>query len=293
KQDLDTALSYSDQAIKADPNYAPAWAQRSQILRKMANVVLIENAPGFSRARESAQKAIALDPKLAAGYLAMGLIQINHIWDWEGAEVYLKKAALLEPGSAEVVGARAHLARMLGRVDEAIEQYRHAIALDPLRANSHLALGYELFVAGRYAEAEAALQQAQELNPQLSSLHVTRGQSLLLEGRSQEALAEMEQETADWQRLTGEAEAYFALGRREAADGALKKLIATHQNDCAAQIAEVYAYRGEPEKAFEWLDRAYRQRDPGTPEFRNAPLMKNLRQDPRYAELLKKMRLPA
>src|SRR5262249_40792679 len=116
KQDLDTALSYSDQAIKADPNYAPAWAQRSQILRKMANVVLIENAPGFSRARESAQKAIALDPKLAAGYLAMGLIQIDHIWDWEGAEVSLKKAALLEPGSAEVVGARAHLARMLGRV---------------------------------------------------------------------------------------------------------------------------------------------------------------------------------
>jgi hypothetical protein len=72
----------------------------------------------------------------------------------------------------------------------------------------------------------------------------------------------------------------------------LKKLIATHQNDCAAQIAEVYAYRGETDKAFEWLDRAYRQRDPGTPELKSDPLMRSLHQDPRYTDLLKKMRLP-
>jgi len=86
--------------------------------------------------------------------------------------------------------------------------------------------------------------------------------------------------------------AYYALQRREDSDHALNKLMATHQNDCAYQIAEVYAYRKETEKAFKWLDRAFQQRDPGVPDFKSNPLMKSLRQDPRFAELLKKMRLP-
>jgi TolB-like protein/DNA-binding winged helix-turn-helix (wHTH) protein/Flp pilus assembly protein TadD len=292
KRDLDTALSFANQAIKLDANCASAWAQRSGVLRTMANVALIENREGFRRARESAERAIALDPNLAAGYLAMAMLQINHDWDWERAEVSLKRAGMLEPGSADVLGDRAYLARTLGRVDQAIELYKQAIALDPLRGNFHLALGYELYFVGRYEEAQAALQRAQELNSQLSSLHLTRGQILFSEGRQQEALAEMENETGDWEKLSGEALAYFALGRREESDGALKKLIAGHQNDCAYQIAEVYAYRGETDKAFEWLDRAYRQRDPGTPELKTNPLMRSLRPDPRYAQLLKKMRLP-
>src|SRR5580692_3849899 len=105
KRDIDKALSYSDQAIKLDANYAPAWAQRSQVLRTMANLALIENTEAFHRARESAQKAIAFDPNLAAGYLAMAMIQINYDWDWEGADVSLRRAGLLEPGSAEVLRA--------------------------------------------------------------------------------------------------------------------------------------------------------------------------------------------
>jgi TolB-like protein/DNA-binding winged helix-turn-helix (wHTH) protein/Flp pilus assembly protein TadD len=292
KRDIDKALSYSDQAIKLDANYAPAWAQRSQVLRTMANLALIENTEAFQRARESAQKAIALDPNLADGYLAMAMVQINYDWDWEGADVSLRKAGMLEPGSSEVLRDRAILARVLGGVDEAIELYKQAIALDPLKANFHLALGYELYIGGRYEEARDALQRAQDLNPQLSSLHLIRGLILLAEGHLQEARAEMENETGEWEKWTGEPLAYYTLGRLEESDGALKKLIATYQNDCAFQIGEVYAYRGETDKAFEWLDRAYRQRDPGTPELKTDPLMKGLRQDRRYIELLKKMRLP-
>jgi TolB-like protein/DNA-binding winged helix-turn-helix (wHTH) protein/Flp pilus assembly protein TadD len=292
KRDLDAALSYADQAIKLDVNYAPAWAQRSRVLRVMAGVGPTESTEGFHRARESAAKAIALDPNLASGYLAMAMVQMNPGWDWQGAETSLKKAALLEPGSAAVLFNRAYLSRMLGRVEEAIELYRQAVALDPLRADFHLALGYELYLVGRYEEAQAALQRAQDLNPQLLSLHLARGQALFSEGRPQEALAEMENETGEWEKLSGEALAYYALGHREESEGSLKKLIATYQNNCAYQIAEVYAYRGEIDKAFEWLDRAYRQRDPGTPEMKSNPLMRNLRLDRRYAELLKKMHLP-
>ena len=292
REDLTKALAYSQQAIKLDPNYAPAWAQQSQVLERLARVGLIDSADGFRRARESAEKAIALDPTSAGGYMTLALVQINHDWDWDGADAFLKKAAPLEPGSAAVLGIRAHLARILGRTDEAIGLYKQAIALDPLRANYHLALGYQLYVAGRYEEAVAALQKARELNPQLSSLYLTNGQILLSEGRWQSALAEMEKETGEWEKLSGEVLAYHALGQRGESDKALKKLIATHQNDAAFQIAEGYAYRGEVDKAFAWLDRAYQQRDPGTPEFKTDPLMKSLRQDPRFTEILKRMRLP-
>jgi len=290
--DLDKALSYADQAVKLDANYASAWAQRSQVLETMARIGRSENAEGYRHARESAEKAIALDPTLATGYLAMAMVQMNHDWDWEGADTSLKRAGLLEPGSAEVLRSRAYLARELGRVDEAIQLYQQAIGLDPLKANFYLALGYELYVGARYGETQAMLQRAQDLNPQLSSLHLTRGQILLSEGRQREALAEMANDIGEWQKLSGESLAFYALGRREESDGTLQKLIATHQNDCAYQIAEVYAYRGEADKAFEWLDRAYRQRDPGTPELKSDPLMKSLRQDRRYSELLKKMSLP-
>jgi TolB-like protein/DNA-binding winged helix-turn-helix (wHTH) protein/Tfp pilus assembly protein PilF len=292
KEDLEKALSYADQAIKLDAGYAPAWAQRAQVLQTLASVALIENADGFRRARESAEKAIALDPNLATGYMALGLVQINHDWDWEGADESLKKASVLEPGSATVLGNRAYLARNLGQLEKAIELRREAIALDPLRANFHLAFGYELFLLGRFDEAKAALQRAQELNPQLSSLHLTRGTILLLEGHQLESLAEMEKETGEWEKLSGESMAYYALQHREDSDHALNKLIATHQNDCAYQIAELYAYRKETGKAFKWLDRAFQQRDPGAPDFKSNPLMKSLRQDPRFPELLKKMRLP-
>jgi len=291
REDLTKALAYSERAIKLDANYAPAWAQNSQVLERLARIGLIDNADGFRRARESAERAISLDAGSATGYMTLALVQMNHDWDWEGADASLKKAALLEPGSAAVLANRAHLVRILGRVEEAVALYEQAIALDPLRANFHLALGYELYFLDRNEGALAALQNAQELNPQLSSLHLTYGQILLAQGRWQSALEDIEKETGDWEKLSGEVLAYHALGRREESENALKTLIATHQNDAAYQIAEAYAYRGEIEKAFAWLDRSYRQRDPGTPELKTDPLTKTLRQDPRFAKLLKRMHL--
>ena len=292
KPDLEQALSYADQAVKLDASYAPAWAQRALVLETMASYSLIENSYGYRRARESAEKSIALDPNLAEGYMVMGLIQTDHDWDWESADETFRRAGLLEPGSAEVLANRAYLARCLGHLDDAVKLHREAIALDPLSADFHLLLGYELYFMGRPEEALAELQRAQELNPRISALHLTRGKILFSNGHPQEALNEIEKETGEWEKLSGEALAYYVVGRRDEADMALKRLIATHQGDAAYQIAEAYAFQGEIDKAFEWLDRAYRQRDPGLPELKISPLMRSLRQDPRYTELLKKLRLP-
>jgi TolB-like protein/Tfp pilus assembly protein PilF len=286
------ALASADEAIKFDPDYAPAWALRSYVRSVMAAYNVTEMEDGYARARQDAKRAIALDPRLATGYLALGWIQMMHDWDWEQAGDSLSKAAQLEPGSVEVLRYRSSLFRTLGRLDEAIELYKEVIVLDPLRARSYSSLGGQLYYAGRYDEANAMLQKALELNPKKESDHFIRGQVLLAQGRPQQALTEIEQETSGILKLTGKALAYHSLGRPQDSDAALQQLIATSQQDSAFQIAEVYAFRGESDKAFAWLERAYRQRDGGLMFLKIDPLLKGLRQDPRYADLLTKMHLP-
>ena len=114
----------------------------------------------------------------------------------------------------------------------------------------------------------------------------------IAQGKAQQALAEIEKEPSQWAQLTGQALTYHALGREQDSNAALAALIAKYDTLSAYQIAQVHAYRGESDKSFEWLERAYKQRDTGLPSLNTDPLFKNLRHDPRYTELLKKMRLP-
>jgi TolB-like protein/DNA-binding winged helix-turn-helix (wHTH) protein/Tfp pilus assembly protein PilF len=292
KGNLERALASVNEAIRRDPNYAPAWALRSFVRSVMAAFSMTDMAGGFALARQDAEHATELNPRLATGYLALGWVQIMYDWDWEHAEASLNKAAELEPGSVEVLRYSSSLSRTLGRQDEAIELYKRVIALDPLRARSYSSLGGQLYNAGRYEEANAMLQRALELNPQKEHDHLIRGQILLAQGRPQQALAEMEQEPGEGWKLFGESLAYHRLGQPRDSEAALSKVIAEHEKEWAYQIADVYAYRGESDKAFEWLDRAYRQRDGGLMFVKIDPLLTGLRQDPRYTEVLKKMHLP-
>jgi tetratricopeptide (TPR) repeat protein len=150
-----------------------------------------------------------------------------------------------------------------------------------------------LYDAGRYDEAETALRTALQLNPQSPGAHGIRVKRLLMKGHPEQALPEAELESIDWIRMTVESLAYHALGRDRDSDAALQHLIASHANDCAFQVAEIYAYRGETDKSFEWLNRAYDQRDGGLSNIKIDPLFNSIRHDPRFTELLKKMRLNA
>lgn len=293
KEDLNRALEYANSAIQSDANYAPAWALRAAIQNTMAETGLIDTTEGFTQARMDAERAIALNPDLAAGYLALAATQINHDWDWDGAKTSIVKASDLEPGSAEVLRSHSYLARYLGNLDQAIELSQRSVGLDPLRTNSYLYLGNLQYAATCYPEAHKDLERALELNPQAPYAHQLLSGVLLHEGKPQQALEEIALEPSEWARLTGQAIAYHALGREADSDAALAGLIAKHPNDSAYQVAEVYAYRGQINKAFEWLNRAYDERDPGLPEIKTDPLLENLRHDRRYATLLKKMQLPA
>jgi TolB-like protein len=292
KEDLDKALAYTNAAINLDERYAPAWALRSLVQNAMADSGLTGTTEGFRKARDNAERAIALDPTLGSAYLALARVQVFYDWDWNAGETSLTKAAELEPGSVEIFRIRSYLSRAVGNLDQAIKLYKQAIALDPLRTNSYSAIGYLLYVAGRYDEAQDALQKALDLNPQAPLVHLTLNKILIAEGKPQQALVEIEKEPSEWAKLTGEVLDYHALGYDKDSNAALTGLIAKYGTDAAYQIAQVYACRGEFDKSFEWLDHAYKQRDPGLPEINSDPLFKNLRHDQRYAEFLKKMRLP-
>jgi TolB-like protein/DNA-binding winged helix-turn-helix (wHTH) protein/Flp pilus assembly protein TadD len=292
KEDLGKALAYADMAIELDERYAPTWALRASVEDMMAEVGLTDVTEGFRKAHDDAERAIALDPTSASAYLALAKTQIDYDWDWDAANTSLTKAATLEPGNAEVFRIRSLLSKALGNLDEAIKLYERAVALDPLRANSQSGLGYARYVAGRYDEAWAALQKALDLNPQATRVHVLLGKILIAEGKPQQALIEIEREPSEWGKFTGQVFVYHALGREQDSNVALARLIAKYGSDSAYQIAQAYAFRGESDKSFEWLERAYKQRDTGLQQIKIDPLLKNLHHDPRYTELLKKMRLP-
>jgi serine/threonine protein kinase/Tfp pilus assembly protein PilF len=287
--DKEKALTYADEAIKLDPRYAPAWALRANVLAALAEAGLIDNETGHRQARESAQAAIALDSKLAEPYLALARIQAFYDYDAPAADLNLRKAEEAEPGNGEVYLARATVAQHEGHLDEAIDLAKKAVALDPMYG--HRTLGSALYNAGRYEEADAALKKALELNPSLRMLHYLRGCVLLTQNRVDKALAEMQLEVWEPFRLLGEAIAYYKAGRQQDSDAALSQLIAKRSKNSAYQIADAYAYRGEIDKAFEWLDRAYQQHDGGLPNLKIDPLLRNIRQDPRYTEMLNRLRL--
>jgi eukaryotic-like serine/threonine-protein kinase len=291
KTNYDRALAYVNEAIKLDANSSDAWALRSAVFEGMAEDAFMDTGPGFRSAREDAEQAIALDPHSAAGYLALLSVRMSYDFDWEGAEAALNKAAALQPGSVELLSARADLDEVWARLDEAIELRKRTVALDPLCSSCYLFLGNDLYETGHYDEASTILQKGLDLDPQQGYIHFVQGQILLARGRPQEALLEMQREPNEGLKLAGEAFAYHSLGRQQASEAALKELIASHGSDGAYQIAQVYADRKEADKALEWLDRAYQQHDSGVTFIKSDGLFQSLHQNPHYIELLKKMAL--
>jgi serine/threonine protein kinase/tetratricopeptide (TPR) repeat protein len=292
KEGFEKAISYYEQALKIDPNYARAWVGLSRVHGNQAGLGHIAMEEGMNKARKEAKKALVLNPTLAEAYAQIGWIKMIYDWDWTGADAALDKALELEPANADVVRRAANLASTLGRFDEAITLNRRTIELDPLRVVAYNNMGLSYYFAGRFNEAEAAFRKVLELNPQQPGSHLLLGQIYLVQSKLPEALAEIQREQDPLFRGMGLALVYHAEGKKKEAEDVLTAFIEKSQDAWAVQIAEIYAYRGEIDKAFEWLERAYKQRDLGLSEIKGNPLLRNLEKDSRYTAFLQKMKLP-
>jgi TolB-like protein/DNA-binding winged helix-turn-helix (wHTH) protein/Flp pilus assembly protein TadD len=290
-KETEMAAKYYERATQLDPSYALAWVGLSRVRNRRANVGLIPAEEGHRLAREAVERALALDPNLAEAHAQMGRLKQQVDFDWVGADASIQRAIALEPGGPDIVRLAAFSAGILGRLDEALPLHRRAVDLDPLNADSWEQLAETEFFMGQLNEAVADFKKALELNPDVVAAHMCLGQIYVMQGR-QDALLEIELVRHPFARASLYAIAYYALGREKESDAALSELIAKYHEGGAYQIAEVYAFRNQSDEAFEWLDRAYAQRDSGLIETKVDPLLKSLHNDPRFSALLKKLSLP-
>lgn len=292
QENLAKAASYLEQALEIAPDFAPAWTQLSLVRGWQAGQGYLQLDEGRARARQAAERALEVDANYAEAYVALAWIKMSFDWDWQGASAAVQRGFELEPASTAVLELAAYLAASLGRGEEALELGRRGVALDPLNAAAYFVLGVSAYNLGLLDEAERSLKKALELQPDRPLAHTHLGQVYLSQGKPEEALSEMEEETAPgWQRY-GLTLAYHGAQRQVEADARLTGLIESNQLDMAYQIAQLYAFRGEIDAAFEWLERAYRQRDGGLAYFLKLdPHLATLHDDPRWPKFLEKMGL--
>ena len=290
-KDTDMAAKYYERATQLDPSYALAWVGLSRVRNWQVNISLIPAEEGHRLAREAVERALALNPSLAEAHVQMGRIKQQAEYDWAGADASFQRAIVLDPGNPENVTMAACSAALFGRFDEGLQLARRAVDLDPLSPGSWECLATIEYYVGQLDQAAAAGRKAVELSPDAWPGPILLTQIYVMQGRPQDALAEIGQVRYDAFRPFLYSIAYYALGREKESDAALSEFIAKRPSS-AVLIAQVYAFRNQSDKAFEWLDRAYAQRDTGLVETKVAPLLKNLHNDPRFAAFLKKLKFP-
>ena len=291
RDDTARGIDYYRQAVAVDPEYALAWAWLARAYADQGAYAWAPSDTAFEQARHAAELALQLNPDLPEGHAALGFVRLAHDRNWRGADASFQRALELAPGNALVLRNAAILAACLGRHTESIALVRRAATLDPLSVPVQHLLGHRCLYAGFLDEAEVAFRKTLELNPQGDFTHYWLGMSHLARSQLQEALAEFKQEHNEVFMLLGRTIGEHALGHASEAEAALRKLIDKHAESGAFQIAAGYAYLGDADRAFDWLDRAEAQRDPGLAEAKAEILLRSLHVDPRWPVFLSRIGL--
>jgi len=292
--DQRTAIDELNRAVQADPGYADAWATLSRTWTGLTALALsgADAQAAYAEARAAVETAIALAPDLASAHAARGYLLANADYDWEGAEAEYRRAVELAPADDH---ARFGLGRVLaaqGHVRDAERLAREILANDPLHASQHYWHSIYLGAIGRWSDALAAIGKAIRIQPDAGTFHMQKTTLQIARGDAAAALPAARAAPAGvWQDVA------LALARSAghdatAAEAALATLAERHADFAAYQIAGVYAMRGDADRTFEWLDRAFDNRDPGITFLLYDPLLLLQRHDPRFAAFCRKVGLP-
>jgi TolB-like protein len=291
--DFDKARVFLERACQLDPRFPLAWAALSQVWTLQTGwsdkLTRIQFAAGLAHARETAERALQLDPDLPEALTARFSFQFLYDYDWQGGAETIRRAQALAPSDPVILISAAQVAAIFRDYAGAVDLARQAVALDPVNAQVRVYLANALLQARRPAESRAEYERVAELNPSTPWAFAGRGVAYLFEGKNAEALAAAEHETSEFARLVVSAVALWNLHRKEESDAALATLIKDDGDVGAFQIAEVYSGRGDNDQAFAWLDRARRQQDGGLAYFPNDPLLDPLRSDPRWVTFQRSM----
>jgi len=292
REDLQKSVAAYRDALRLDPRYARAWAELARAYIRQGNWQWDTVPNAYRKARDAAERALAIDPSQPLAHRVLGYVYWDYDLNRDAGQAEFKKSRELDPNDPDSLSALTIVALAYGKLDEAIELKRRNAEADPLSALMLDDLGSLYLDAGRPAEAEAVIRKAMALQPDYTGGHCNLGMVLLARGQPDLALDEMQRESDPAARAACVPFAYWSSGRRAQADAAAKELADRYADLYAYNIAQLYAFEGKTDPAFEWLDRAYRQRDLGLTMIKVDSLVRGLRGDPRFGALLAKMRLP-
>jgi tetratricopeptide (TPR) repeat protein len=291
-EDYAKVVDYLHQAIKLDAGFAPAWAYLSNVLSQQAAFGFVPSQKGYEDARRAVKEALRLDPMLPEAYSYLAKIKILYDWDWAGAQSNVRQALQLNPQNSAALNSAGTMFEIMGEPERAVELLKKAAASDTLSALRYSSLGWAEYSAGMLDDAQRDFLKALDLNPGFPSARYILGWVQIAKGNPTEALAEFERSSDEEEHLAGRALAYYAMGRKADADLALAEMEKKYAAEYAYVIAQIHAYRKEFDRAFCWLDRAYRQHELDCGRIKADPMFKVLRSDPRYKAFLRKMKLP-
>ena len=286
------AVSFFDQATHLDPDYALAYAERSQAWTWIGDLSSEKQKEAWSKAVRDGERAVAIEPNLAETHAALGWARFFAAWSFDEGLAELRRAQQLAPWNSSTNDLLAPVVVYLGQFEEAEKLARQAIERDPLAYQARQSLARLLFVQGKLNDAEAAAQKAVELQPTAAGCRRWQVFVAIQRGDGEAALREAQLEPNERYQRFELALAHYARRDRPAADKSLAELIARDRDVMAYQIAEVYAWRGETDKAFEWLQISLDNHDTGLLSLLIDPLMRSVKHDARYNAVLEKIGLP-
>ncbi len=286
------AVTLYTQALALDPASSDAASHLGEGYRALGDFGYLRPGVAFEKARQAAELAIRLDPKNAGAYSVRGTVEVLYDWNWPAAAISFQKEARLAPGSADVLHDLGFLALVQGQWDEAYRSLKASNAQDPLEPRTLVLLSLATAARGEAPEAEELARRTLAIRQSYNWAHYLLGCYLVQRGDGKAALAEMQLESAEFVKRTGLAIAYHALGRQAESEAILARMIAERAHENPFEIAEVYAMRGDADRAMPWLERAYSQKDANISYLKTYPQWSRLHSDPRYRAFLRKLNLP-
>jgi serine/threonine protein kinase/TolB-like protein/Tfp pilus assembly protein PilF len=293
---LRRALEHFERAVALDPRYAQAYAGIADSHTSEAVYRVLPPGEAYTQARAAAEKAIALNPDLSEPYSALGLVSLYYDWDWPAAERHFTRAIRLDPTNAEAHNRYSIALQWFGRFDEALREIERARDLDPLSVRISENVGLSLYWARRYNEAIQELDRALALDPNFFQIHQSLGWVYVQTGAYEQAIGEFKKALdlggGSWVD-TDLAHAYAVSGRIAEANALLRQILdnAGRRYVQSGDVAVVYAGLGNHDQAFAWLDRAYDERSRAILNLRVNPRLDGLRSDPRFALLIRRIKV--
>jgi TolB-like protein/Tfp pilus assembly protein PilF len=286
------AVRNFEQALALNPTFlrAAEALARAHVDQGFDEALLSRDA--WRDAREAAKRSLRIDSKSATAHAVVGLVHGEDEFDWNAAETEFNQALALNPSDPAALSYAAIIAGARGLTLVSQRLFNASLAIDPLNPYTHQHFGQMLFATGDFAGAQVTLQKSIAINATFDGNHYFLSRVLLARGDFEAALKEVQHEVAPDAQAAGLAMIYHGLHRKKDSDAALARLVAMAGETWPYSVATVYAFRGERDEAFDWLEKGLATRDSDQLEgIRGDPEFAALREDARYKALLHKMNL--